>query len=166
MNNASSLKILDGAEVYWTEIRRFNVNRKSSKRQETIVVAGVVGIKHCPYICNGSSIFCSIFSRENLDGGEGKIYARPINPKLPIIQLETPYFPTLSEKWDTIYDPTFYYWAKINCWNSDEEYPRGELVGVFDKMKSAESEAEAILYSMELNQTEIMVKNECNFSGQ
>ena len=52
--DSCSLNILDGAEVYWTEIRQFR------RKRETIIQAAVVGLKDCQYIYGGKEIICSL----------------------------------------------------------------------------------------------------------
>ena len=52
--DTNGLNILDGAEVYWTQIRQIR------KKRETIIQAVVVGLKDCPYIFGGKQIICSL----------------------------------------------------------------------------------------------------------
>ena len=49
-----SLNILDGAEVYWTEIRQFR------RKKETVIQAAIVGLKNCQYLYQGKQILCTL----------------------------------------------------------------------------------------------------------
>lgn len=77
---------------------------------------------------------------------------------MPIIELRNQDFPSISEGCINSYDQEFYYWTKIVSWNYDEKHPSGVITAVFNKMKTAESEAEAILYAMEINQNKSVLQ--------
>lgn len=85
VSEAQDLQILDGAQVYWQENRRFYVSKKNSNKQEMVISASVVGLKHCKYICEGINIIVTL---EVMDfEGTNFIMARPINKKLPMLLL-------------------------------------------------------------------------------
>jgi len=47
--DAHGLKILHGAQVFWTEVRRQYHSKRKGNRE--VISAVVVGIKHCEYLC-------------------------------------------------------------------------------------------------------------------
>lgn len=85
VHDALDLQVLDGAQVYWREIRRFTSNKKNSSKQETIIVAAVLGLKHCKYIFGGINIISTLEMQEL--GGQTRLIARPINKKLPTMEI-------------------------------------------------------------------------------
>ena len=112
------MNILDGASVYWREIRRFYVFKKNSNKKEMVINAAVVAQKHCKYICDGINIICTL----SLDssGPYPSVYARPLNKKLPVLQVYDANgypaaYPTAFPEWDKM--ASFYYWVRIQCWN-------------------------------------------------
>jgi hypothetical protein len=62
--NSLGLKILHGASVYWTEVRRQYLSKKKGNRE--VINAVVVGIKHCHYLCDAKNILCTL--RINREG--------------------------------------------------------------------------------------------------
>lgn len=85
MQDALDLQVLDGAQVYWRELRRFYVNKKSSNKQEQVIIAAVLGLKHCKYIYGGINTICTL-ELQTIDD-EIRVVARPINKKLPHLQI-------------------------------------------------------------------------------
>ena len=83
VENAPALKVLDGATVYWQQIRRFRVNRKSPDRQETVIVANVLSVASCRYISEGTNIICTVRFRESSTGCS--VLGKPLNKKLPTL---------------------------------------------------------------------------------
>jgi hypothetical protein len=82
--DAPNVKILDGSEVYWREIRRFYVTRKHGNRQELVIQAVVVGLKHCQYFFDGKNFVATLYA----DRSEGKtLMGRPVNKKLPLMSI-------------------------------------------------------------------------------
>ena len=79
------MNILDGASVYWREIRRFYVFKKNSNRKEMVINAAVVGQKHCKYICDGINIICTVSMDQS--GAEPRVFAYPLNKKLPAMEV-------------------------------------------------------------------------------
>lgn len=81
--NSQGLKILHGASVYWTEVRRQYLPKKKGNRE--VISAVVVGIKHCHYLCDAKKILCTlkIFKEE----GNWKIQGIPVNKRLPIFDV-------------------------------------------------------------------------------
>lgn len=55
---AHDLKILHGASVFWTEVRREYRSKRKGSRE--VISAVVVGIKHCRYLCEGKAILCTL----------------------------------------------------------------------------------------------------------
>ena len=45
----------------------------------------------------------------------------------------------------------YYYRVQILCWNSEDEYPKAYIVDQFSSVKTAEAEAEAILYTLDID---------------
>jgi hypothetical protein len=83
--DARDLHVLDGAQVFWRELRRFSVIKKNNNKLELVICAEVVGLKHCRYIMGGKNMIATL---ERLDHGSGtSIIARPINKKLPGLQI-------------------------------------------------------------------------------
>lgn len=64
--DAQSLRILDGASVLWSEVRRQYSSKRRGNRE--IITAVVVGIKHCKYFCNGKNVLCTL---EVINGPRG-----------------------------------------------------------------------------------------------
>ena len=56
--DAHGLKILHGAQVYWTEVRRQYLPKRKGNRE--VINAVVVGIKHCEYLCEGKKVLCTL----------------------------------------------------------------------------------------------------------
>lgn len=161
--DASSLNILDGAAVYWREVRHFYVFKKNSNRKEMIINAVVVGQKHCKYICDGINIICTLAMQQTANGSQ--IYARPLNKKLPMLEIidDNGYsaaYPDAFDQWDNI--GTHYYWVRILCWNYQENYPKASVTGVFQRAKTAEAETEAILHSLDIEQREVFMNFQKN----
>lgn len=77
--NSQDLKILHGASVYWTEVRRQYLPKKKGNRE--VINAVVVGIKHCHYLCDGKKFLCTL--RIYQEGNAWKIQGVPVNKKLP-----------------------------------------------------------------------------------
>lgn len=63
--DAPNLQILDGARVYWRELRKFYVTKKHTQRQELVINGAVVGLKHCQYFHDGINIICTLFQDKN-----------------------------------------------------------------------------------------------------
>lgn len=56
--DAHGLKILHGAQVFWTEVRRHYLSKRKGNRE--VISAVVVGIKHCDYLCAGKKVLCTL----------------------------------------------------------------------------------------------------------
>lgn len=85
VHDALDLQVLDGAQVYWREIRRYTTTKKGSSKQETVLVAAILGIKHCKYIFGGINIIATLEMQET--NGQARLIARPINKKLPHFEI-------------------------------------------------------------------------------
>jgi hypothetical protein len=77
--DAHGLKILHGAQVYWTEVRRQYLPKRKGNRE--VICAVVVGIKHCEYLCEGKNFLCTL--KIEREGSNLRIQGVPVNKKLP-----------------------------------------------------------------------------------
>lgn len=77
--DAHGLKILHGAQVYWTEVRRQYLPKRKGNRE--VINAVVVGIKHCEYLCEGKNVLCTLKVKPEANGY--RIQAMPVNKRLP-----------------------------------------------------------------------------------
>lgn len=57
----------------------------------------------------------------------------------------------------------FFYWVQVYSWNFEEKLPKAFVTGIYSKAKTAQAEAEAILYSLEIEQREVSLTVEINF---
>lgn len=77
--DAHGLKIIHGAQVYWTEVRRQYLPKRKGNRE--VINAVVVGIKHCEYLCDGKEVLCTL--KIDREGQNYKIQGIPVNKRLP-----------------------------------------------------------------------------------
>lgn len=127
---AHGLKILHGAQVFWTEVRRQYLPRRKGNRE--VINAVVVGIKHCTYLCDGKQILCTLLISDTPEGP--RIQGLPVNHKLPAFDLVdtallSGYDLTLLEVRKQLEQR--YFWAQLLCWNYEDAHPKGCLLGSF-----------------------------------
>lgn len=87
--DAHGLKILHGAQVYWTEVRRQYLPKRKGNRE--VISAVVVGIKHCEYLCEGKKILCTLRIKRNEENYS--VQGVPVDKKLPsfdVVEWECP----------------------------------------------------------------------------
>jgi hypothetical protein len=85
VNDAHEVKVLDGAQVFWREVKKFQVKKKNANISETIICAEVVALKHCKYMMGGINIITTL-ELQNING-EAHLIGRPINKKIPYLQI-------------------------------------------------------------------------------
>lgn len=130
--DAHGLKILHGAQVYWTEVRRQYLPKRKGNRE--VINAVVVGIKHCEYLCEGKQILCTL--KIEREGSVCNIQAVPVNKKLPPFDLINS--PEI-EKQDFSKEEVVqryekrYFWARFLYWNYEENSPKGCIISTFSK---------------------------------
>lgn len=157
--DAHSLKILHGASVFWTEVRRQYPSKRKGNRE--VISAVVVGIKHCEYLCEGKNILCTLKVTKTETGFAYQ--GIPVNRKLPTFDLvDSPEISSRNLDDDNVRKNLLekYYWARFLYWNYEEQAPKGCITGTFNSnFKTPEVETEAILYNMDIFQNECQLMN-------